>query len=203
MVTNAPSTPPNLLELRPQMATEVLNEAVDPAVGHMARLMARFQDCQPPDVRLADNIQTAIVPPGQLLAVCRFLSDDPHMRYSFLAELNAVDHLERADRFDITYILHSFDHNSRLRLKTRVGGEDPTVPSVAPLWPAASWHEREIFDLFGVKFSGHPDLRRLFLPEDWEGYPLRRDEAQGEEPVSFTEDEAGRERGGPVLHRTN
>ena len=185
------------------MATEAPTTADGLAAGHMARLMDQFHGCQPPDVRLADGIPTTIVPPDQLLNVCQFLRDDPDMRYAFLAELNAVDYLERADRFDITYILHSFDHNSRLRLKVRVGGEEPTVPSVVPLWPSAAWHEREVFDLFGVQFTGHPDLRRLFLPEDWEGHPLRRDEAQGEEEVSFTEEEAGRERGGPVLHRTS
>lgn len=168
----------------------------------MARLMEQFGDCQPPDTRLADGIPTAIVPPDRLLDVGRFLRDDPDMHYAFLAELNAVDYLERADRFEVTYILHSYDHNSRLRLKVRVGSEEPTVPSAVSLWPAAAWHEREVFDLFGVQFDGHPDLRRLFLPEDWEGHPLRRDEAQGEEEVSFTEEEAGRERGGPVLHRT-
>ena len=84
-----------------------------------------------------------------------------------------------------------------------MGGEEPEVPSVVSLWPAAAWHEREIYDLFGVKFAGHPDLRRILLPDDWEGHPLRRDEPRGEEPVSFTEEEAGRERGGPVLHRTS
>ena len=184
------------------MATEAPTAADGPAAGHMARLMEQFGDCQPPDTRLADGIPTAIVPPDRLLDVGRFLRDDPDMHYAFLAELNAVDYLERADRFEVTYILHSYDHNSRLRLKVRVGGEEPTVPSAVSLWPAAAWHEREVFDLFGVQFDGHPDLRRLFLPEDWEGHPLRRDEAQGEEEVSFTEEEAGRERGGPVLHRT-
>ena len=75
----------------------------------------------------------------------------------------------------MNYHLLSIERRDRLRLKVRVPGSEPVVPSVTPVWPTANWHEREIFDLFGIRFQGHPDLRRILMPEDWEGYPLRKD----------------------------
>ena len=186
------------------MSTEAPPEVAattSPADQHLAQLLAQFPGCQPADdLRLGDGIPTAIVPPDQLPAVCRFLRDDPRLRYVFLAELCCIDYPERPNRFDVTYVLHSFEHNCRVRLKARAGGETLTIPSVTELWPAANWLEREVYDLFGVGFEGHPNLQRLLLPEDWEGHPLRRDEPTGGERVSFTEDEARLDVAGPVRH---
>jgi len=86
-----------------------------------------------------------------------------------------VDRFPMEPRFEVNYHLLSLDRRERLRLKLRVAGNDPTVPSVTSIWPTANWHERENFDLFGIHFEGHPDLRRILMPDDWEGHPLRKD----------------------------
>jgi NADH-quinone oxidoreductase subunit C len=121
---------------------------------------------------------TIVVAPRHIVELCRTLRDAPDLRYSFLADLTAVDWPERQPRFDVVYHLLSLATRAVVRLKVRVGdeGEDePHVPSVVSVWPTANWYEREIFDLFGIVFDGHPDLRRLLMPEDWVGHPLRKD----------------------------
>ena len=108
-------------------------------------------------------------------AVARALRDRPELRYALLAELTAVDYDPRAPRFELVYILVSLEHRCRLRLKVRLQGDDARVPTVTGVWPAANWLEREVWDLFGIVFDGHPDPRRLLMPEDWDGFPLRKD----------------------------
>ncbi len=113
-----------------------------------------------------------------LVEACAALRDAPHLRYDLLEDVTAVDWPEREPRFDMIYQLVSTETLASLRLKTQVGGEDdpePEVPTVSGVWPTADWFEREVFDLFGVRFSGHPDLRRILMPADWVGYPLRKD----------------------------
>jgi NADH-quinone oxidoreductase subunit C len=105
----------------------------------------------------------------------RALRDAPALRFAALAELTAVDFWPREPRFELVYILISLEHRLRLRAKIRLRGDDAHVATVSPIWPAANWLEREVWDLFGVAFDGHPDPRRLLMPEDWEGYPLRKD----------------------------
>ena len=109
---------------------------------------------------------------GDLVAVMTWLRDDPATRMDYLSSVTAVDWTTRAPRFDVVYHLYSIALNHRLTVKT---GCDEGVPSVVGVWPAADWLERETYDLYGVEFLGHPDLRRIFLPEDWEGFPLRKD----------------------------
>jgi NADH-quinone oxidoreductase subunit C len=109
-----------------------------------------------------------------LLAVCEFLKSDAGGGYTLLTDETAVDYPKREKRFEIIYHLYSFQRNDRLRLKLRVG-EDESVPSVVGIWPAANWLEREVYDMFGVAYEGHPDLKRILLPEDWKGHPLRKD----------------------------
>jgi len=92
-----------------------------------------------------------------------------------LSTVTAVDWYPSEPRFEVVYHLHSVEHNLRVRLKCRLPGEDPVIESVTGVWQGANWYEREVFDLFGIKFLNHPDLRRIMLPEDWEGYPLRKD----------------------------
>jgi NADH-quinone oxidoreductase subunit C len=108
-------------------------------------------------------------------AVARALRDRPELRYSLLAELTAVDYHPREPRFELVYLLVSLEHRHRLRLKVRLPGNDARVQTVTGVWPAANWLEREVWDLFGIVFDGHPDPRRLLMPEDWDGFPLRKD----------------------------
>ena len=108
-------------------------------------------------------------------ALARALRDRPELRFTFLAELTAVDMHPREPRFEVVYILVSLEHRTRLRLKVTLDGGDARVSTVSDVWPAANWLEREVWDLFGIVFDGHPDPRRLLMPEDWDGYPLRKD----------------------------
>jgi len=109
-----------------------------------------------------------------LVAVCEFLKSDDGGAYTFLTDETAVDYPKRGKRFEIIYQLYSFKLNQRLRLKVLVGDGEP-VPSVVGVWPGANWLEREVFDMFGVVYEGHPDLKRILLPEDWQGHPLRKE----------------------------
>ena len=102
-----------------------------------------------------------------------------------LTDLTAVDRFPAEPRFEVVYHLTSLSPPDRLRLKVQVPGSDPTVPSVAAIWPAADWAEREVYDLYGIRFTGHPDLRRILMPDDWEGHPLRKDYPLSDEPVEF------------------
>ena len=111
------------------------------------------------------------------LAFCR---DDPELGFDLLADLTAVYYLkfpgrEDSPRFEVVYHLYSTEHNHRVRLKVRVEQDDPRVPTATGLWPIANWLEREVWDMFGIRFEGHPDLRRLLLYEEFQGHPLRKD----------------------------
>jgi len=117
---------------------------------------------------------TVIVPATRLLEVGRFLRDTPEIAFDYCSDVTAVDWPARPQRFDIVYCLYSIGHRNRLRMKVRVADQDP-VPSVTGLWPGANWLERELYDLFGITFAGHPDLRRILLPDDWQGHPERKD----------------------------
>ena len=121
---------------------------------------------------------TALLTTAALVEACLALRDAASLRYDLLEDMTAVDWPDREPRFDLVYQLVSTETGASLRLKTQAGGEDdpePEVPTVSAVWPTADWFEREVFDLFGVRFSGHPDLRRILMPADWVGYPLRKD----------------------------
>jgi NADH-quinone oxidoreductase subunit C len=111
----------------------------------------------------------------KLRRVAEFLRDDPELSFDFLADLTAVDHYPNEPRFESVYHLLSIKTAQRIRLKVRLPGGDPRVESMVPVWPAANAFEREVFDLFGIHFENHPFLRRILMPEDWEGHPLRKD----------------------------
>ena len=117
---------------------------------------------------------TLPVEPADLPEVALVLRDDPACDFALLADITGLDFPERPKRFRIVYHLASLTQKTRLRLATSVADGEP-VPSLVPVWVGADWFEREIFDLFGVTFTGHPDLRRILMPDDWIGYPLRRD----------------------------
>ena len=131
-------------------------------------------------VAMGDGMPTIYVPLEHLVETCRALRDTPELRFAFLADLFPVDYYPREPRFEMVYLLASLgvagfgDTPRRLRVKVRVPA-DAVVPSLAGIWPAASWSEREAYDLYGINFSGHPDLRRILMPDDWEGYPMRKD----------------------------
>jgi len=129
----------------------------------------------------------AVVPGNLIVDACRALRDDPATACNMLVDVTAVDLLPRAPRWEVVYNLLSLAHNARFRLKVEVeDGPEPLVPSVSSVYAGANWYEREIFDLMGIRFSDHPDLRRILLPEDWQGYPLRYDHPLGGEEVGFT-----------------
>lgn len=109
-----------------------------------------------------------------IVEVCLFLRDTSELEFDFLIDLTAVDYPSRPKRFDVVYHLYSMTRGHRLRIKAAVG-EDETIDTVWPVWKGSNWEERECFDMFGIVFKGHPDLRRILLPEDWVGYPLRKD----------------------------
>ncbi len=120
--------------------------------------------------------ETTVVVPRELLrataARCR---DDAAMQFNLLTDATCLDRHPYEPRFEVVYQLVSIPRREKLRLKVRLYGKDTEIDSLVPVWPGANWLEREIYDLFGIQFNGHPDLRRIVLPDDWEGYPLRRD----------------------------
>jgi NADH-quinone oxidoreductase subunit C len=118
---------------------------------------------------------TVVVPREHLRRAAEYLAAEPSLRFSFLSDITTVDRFPIEPRFEVNYHLLSLDRRERLRLKVCVAGSDPAVPSVTSVWPTANWHERENFDLFGIRFEGHPDLKRILMPDDWEGHPLRKD----------------------------
>jgi len=118
---------------------------------------------------------TIVIPREFLRAAAERCRQDAKLQYDLLSAATCVDRFPHEPRFELIYQLVSIPRREKVRLKVRVSGNDPVVDSLVPVWPGANWLEREIFDLFGIRFHGHPDLRRILLPEDWEGYPLRRD----------------------------
>jgi NADH-quinone oxidoreductase subunit C len=130
---------------------------------------------------------TIIVPREHIVPVCAFLKIAPGLEFNFLADLCGFDRgPEEAPRFEVNYHLFSTINHQRVRLKVILSEDDIHVPTVSAIWRTANWHERETFDLFGVIFDDHPDLRRILLPDDWQGHALRKDfPLRGYEPYSL------------------
>ena len=116
---------------------------------------------------------TLIADPSKIADLCRYLKDGE--KFIRLSSVTAVDWYPEEPRFEVVYHLHSLERNARLRIKCRLGGADPVIDSVTSVWGGANWYEREIYDMFGIQFGGHPNLVRILMPTDWEGYPLRKD----------------------------
>jgi NADH-quinone oxidoreductase subunit C len=131
--------------------------------------------------------------------VCRFLCDEPSLRFNFLSDLTAVDYLNmgRIPRFDVVYHLLSLEHFHRVRLKVGVAEQDIHIDSMTDIWPAANWNEREVYDMFGIIFEGHPDLTRILMPDDWEGHPLRKDFPVGGSPSFYFKRDSDERAGEP------
>ena len=132
-----------------------------------------------PDVLVARGEVTIFVEPTGLRDAIDELARDPELSFGFLSSITATHHPGRTPEYWVVYELRSVEHRDRVRIKVGVSGDEPHVPSLTPVFPTADWHERETWDLFGVVFDGHPDLRRILLPDDWEGYPLRKTEGIG------------------------
>jgi NADH-quinone oxidoreductase subunit C len=119
------------------------------------------------------NEPTLWIQPAAIVEVCRFLKEQ--QKFVRLSAITAVDWWPADPRFEVVYLLHSLDKNQRLRLKCWVAESEAAIDSVTGVWRSADWYEREVFDLFGVRFRNHPDLTRILMPSDWEGHPLRKD----------------------------
>lgn len=142
-----------------------------------ALMVTRLKECFADSILEVTHFRgetTVSVRKEDIVRVCRFLKEDPDLQYNFLSDLCGVDRLGREPRFDVVYNLYSIPYGERLRLKVSIpDGEE--VDTVTGIWATANWHEREVFDMFGIRFKDHPDLRRILMPEDWEGHPLRKD----------------------------
>jgi NADH-quinone oxidoreductase subunit C len=117
---------------------------------------------------------TIIVPAESILAIARHLREAPDAAFDMCSDVTATDWPPRAERFDVVYCLYSIRHRHRIRVKAKVK-DGQSIASVTPVWPQANWLEREVFDMFGIVFDGHPDLRRILMPLDWQGHPQRKD----------------------------
>ena len=110
-----------------------------------------------------------------IVRVAQALRDDPELAFDMIIDVLGVDMYRPEERFEVVYNIYSLKHREYLRLKVLLDEQDPTLPTVTGVWPGANWHERETYDMFGIVFTGHPDLRRLYLPEEFEYHPLRKD----------------------------
>lgn len=154
-----PPDPPPPPDLLPPAFIPALQRALPDVVEHVSFFVGDW---------------TLIVSRDRLLDVMRWLRDDGAARFNFCSDVTATDWPSRPQRFDVIYALYSIPHRHRVRVKVRAGESDP-VPSVCGIWPAANWLEREVWDMFGVRFEGHPDLRRILMTDEWQGHPQRKD----------------------------
>lgn len=160
---------------------------------HVQALREQFADA----ISVAEfrgEITIIVLEPDRLVEICRFLKDSPGLEYSQLAGGAGIDYADnngvladpRRGRFAMNYHLLSMRWNQRLRVKVYWDDGEAPIPSVCELWPNANWEEREAYDMFGIEFANHPDLRRLLMPVDWQGYPQRKDYPLGYETVQFS-----------------
>jgi len=132
-----------------------------------------------PDVQAARGEATVVVERSGLLEALAYLKDERDLSFDLLSDLTASDWPGRFPRYWLAYHLLSLEHRHRVRVKVGLAEDDATAPTVTGAYPTANWFEREVYDFYGVTFQGHPDLRRIIMPDDWEGYPLRKDYALG------------------------
>jgi len=147
---------------------ETMNEKV------LDRLKAKFLDTKLDAYEFRGEL-TIVIPKEKIVEVCKFLKEDHEFRFELLADLCGIDMNTPSNRFGVIYNLFSFSNKHRIRLKTFTEEEHPNVPTVTGVWGTANWHERETFDMFGIIFEGHPDLRRMYMPDEFEYHPLRKD----------------------------
>jgi NADH-quinone oxidoreductase subunit C len=190
-------TPPEKPAAAVKPAAPAAKAAPKPAAEHPPKVAAPTGPSEPPppadmplpafittlQARMPDAIAhisyfvgdwTIVAPVARVHDVLRYLRTAPDAAFDFCSDVTATDWPPRPERFDLVYCLYSIAHRHRIRVKTRVAEHQP-VPSATDLWTAANWLEREVFDMFGVNFTGHPDRRRILMPDDWQGYPQRKD----------------------------
>jgi NADH-quinone oxidoreductase subunit C len=152
---------------------------------HLKKAIEALQERHQAESRIFRDQVTLHLNQDQIIPACQMLRDE--FSFNVLSDETAVDYWGRKDpRFEIVYQLHCREYDLRLILRTGVSEDEPTLPSMTEVFPNANWYEREIWDLFGIRFEGHPDLRRLLLPKDWEGHPLRKDQAIKQEETRFS-----------------
>ncbi len=143
------------------------------------QIAQRLKDNFPEEVKEIKEFRgqvSVIVRRSRITDIIRYLKEDPEIQMDYLRDLCGVDYLGRkTPRFEVVYHLYSIKYRHMIRIRAEVPEEDPVIDTIVPIYRGADWHERECFDMFGIRFNGHPDLRRILLPEDWEGYPLRKD----------------------------
>ncbi len=161
-----------------------MDEASGPAGAVVEALRAAIADAVH-EVQEFRGETTIVVTRERVLDALAFFRDGAAPRFAFLTDLTALDRFPEEPRFEVVYLLMSFYPPARIRLKARLPGDAPEMESATTLWPAADWFEREVYDFFGIRFRGHPNLTRILMPDDWEGYPLRKDFPLVEEPVEF------------------
>ena len=132
--------------------------------------------------------ETAVVEKDKIVEIIRFLKDAAGLEFNFMMDLAGVDYPERRERFEVVYHLYSLKNKKRIRLKVRVPEERPVVPTITSLYKAANWFEREAFDMYGIRFEGHPNLKRILTFDEFEGYPLRKDYPVNKRPKIPTPD---------------
>ncbi len=158
--------------------TQTSDGALSPGSDTAAPPPSIFQEQRFPNIRLAamraaDGTPSFVVPASEIVETVRFLREEGG--YRLFEDLTALDWLPREPRFEVVYHFMNIEASQPIRLRVEVSGLDPQLPSITGVFQGANWYEREVFDLFGITFTGHPDLRRIQMPVDWEGYPLRKD----------------------------
>lgn len=140
----------------------------------LERIKEKFAD-QLIDLHSQLGEDTVIVSKSIILELARFLKEDPELKYNFLMDVTAVDYWTRKPRFEVVYHFFSLENNCRVRVKAPLAEPEAEIDSLTALWPGANWYEREVYDMFGIRFRGHPDLRRILMYPEFEGHPLRKD----------------------------
>jgi len=154
--------------------TELKNNKAIPESPAVTRLVERFGEAVL-QTHAGCGDHTVIVDQRRIVEIIGFLKTEPGLEFDVLMDLCGVDYLPRQPRFEVVYHLYSLTKNHRLRVKVQLDGPEPEVDSITSLYKGANWFEREVWDMFGIKFAGHPDLRRILMYDQFEGYPLRRD----------------------------
>ena len=154
------------------------------------RLYERFDD----RVEVVPSIDMDTVKIGRedIIDVCSFLRNEEDLDYDLLRDVTCVDYIREKPRFEMVYHLYSIYHGHEVRVKVRLEEQDPTIDTITTIWVGANWYEREVYDMYGVKFDGHPDLRRILMYPEFEGYPLRKDYPIDKEQPLFEEREETR-----------